>query len=128
MTIATVACTIFILLLIILVFGGLARGAYNVVSEQLKRPWKYFLCHHKGGAGAFARLLKMQLLESVDPAKKVRVWIDCDDLTNLEMLFDYVGSQSDNVVILISKELFMRPWCMGELVTSYLRGVTMLPV
>jgi len=121
-------CLVMVVLIIVGLSGGLFYGFFATWSNKKKKTWKYFLCHHKGGAGAFARLLKMQLLETIDPAKKVRVWIDCDDLTNLEMLFDYVGSQSDNVAILMSKELFMRPWCMGELVTSHLRHVTMLPL
>merc|ERR1712050_257281 len=28
---------------------------------------------------------------------------------------EYVGKQSENLVILCSKEIFMRPWCCGEM-------------
>jgi len=55
------------------------------------------------------------------------VWLDCDNLTNMEKLFDYVGD-SDSVVALMSSELFLRPWCMGELVTAHRRHVHTIPV
>lgn len=111
-------------------FSGLLIGMglviYRFVRDRNKKTWKYFLCHHKGGAGAFCRLLKLQFLEIGKGS--FRVWIDCDDLQNLEMLFDYVGSQSANIVINMSKELFKRPWCMGELVTAHLKKVNMFAV
>ena len=61
--------------------------------------------------------------------KSTRVFIDCDDLKNLEMLFEYVGRQTDTVVVLFSKELLLRPWCVGELVTAHLSlAVKITPV
>jgi len=106
----------------------IAHTAHQHFLRKHRKEWKYFLCHHKGGAGAFARLCKITLLGTVSSSRKFRVWIDCDDLTNLEMLFDYVGSQSENIVILMSKELFQRPWCMGELVTAMVQKTPMRPV
>jgi len=38
-----------------------------------------------------------------------------------EKLFDYVGTQTEILVVLHSKELVLRPWCMGELVTAHLK-------
>jgi hypothetical protein len=49
-----------------------------------------------------------------------RVFIDCDELDN-NVLFDYVGSQSETIVVLMSKELLYRPWCIGELVMAHLK-------
>jgi hypothetical protein len=73
-------------------------------------------------------LLKVLLSERCKPEDKT--WIDCDDLTNLELLFGYVSSKTDTVVILMSRELLRRPWCMGELVTAHLNQprVKMIPV
>lgn len=102
--------------------------ALKFFGREARRKFEYFLCHHKGGAGAFARLLKLEFRDELPPDKKV--WIDCDDLQNLEMLFDYVGSQSETVVVLLSKELLHRPWCMGELVTAHRQQprVRMVPI
>jgi len=107
-------------------------GAYTALRYLFYRnqkEWKYFLCHHKAGAGAFARLLKVQFLEQqqTSSSKRVKVWLDCDDLTNLEKLFEYVA-ESSNVVALLSKELFLRPWCMGELVTASMKNVPIIPI
>jgi len=119
---------VFICLVILALIACVAKACYDTLANRNKKPWKYFLCHHKGGAGAFARLLKMHIQETADPSKRVRAWLDCDDLTNLEMLFDYVGTQSANMVAIMSKELFLRPWCMGEMVTAHANKVNMLPV
>jgi len=81
------------------------------------RKFEYFICHHKGGCGAFARLMKVMLKDELEPDRKV--WIDCDDLQNLSWLFDYVGAQSEIILVLMSKELLFRPWCMGELTTAH---------
>jgi len=90
------------------------------------KPFKYFICHHKGGAGATARIMKMELLQQMKSDKGV--FIDCDDLNNTEMLFEYVGSHSECVVALQSKELLLRPWCIGELVTAHLNTTKIVPV
>jgi len=49
--------------------------------------------------------------------------LDCDDLSNLDVLFDYVGSHTHILCALMSKELLFRPWCVGELITAKLKGV-----
>jgi len=116
----------FSLVSVIAVLLCIVYAVYSTIRNRGKKYWKYFLCHHKGGAGAFCRLVKVYLLKL--NKGKFRVWLDCDDLQNLEMLFDYVGSQSEAVVIHMSKELFLRPWCMGELVTAKLKNVKMFPV
>ena len=65
--------------------------------------------------------MKIHLTESLHKSK--RVFIDCDELTNLEFLFDYVGSQTQFMLALMSTELLFRPWCLGELVTAHVRQV-----
>merc|ERR1712032_1489489 len=102
---------------------GACYGIYMHIQSKYSKNWKYFLCHHKGGAGAFARLLKMHFLD-ISSGKKFRVWLDCDDLLNLDKLFDYVG-ESDNVVVLMSKELLTRRWCIGELTTAHLKSTNL---
>ena len=57
--------------------------------------------------------------------KALKVFIDCDDLVNLEDLFDYVASHTATVVVLLNKEILSRPWCLGELVTAHKHKVAM---
>jgi len=80
----------------------------------------FFLCHHKVGSGAFARLLKMCLLA----AKKGsgQIFIDSDNLDNLDNLFEYV-LVTRTLVIVATEHVFERPWCLGEMATARLSKV-----
>lgn len=91
---------------------------FNLLSRR-RKPFKYFLCHHKAGAGSFARLLKMKLEE----AKSVRAFLDSDDLVDAAKLFDYVGTESERFVILASPDILTRKWCVGEMVTAHSNNV-----
>merc|ERR1712203_447316 len=100
---------------------------YQQIKNRTKKPYRFFVCHHKAGAGCFARLMKMQL-QDTKGVRGCRVFVDCDDLSNLDKLFDYVGSQTQTLIALCSKELLTRPWCVGELVTCKARSVEVLRV
>merc|ERR1719442_179109 len=65
----------------LLVFFFLFRYTANLHHK----PYQYFLCHHKAGAGALARLLKITLQR-----KDVHVFLDSDNLTDLDDLFGHV--------------------------------------
>ena len=92
----------------ILAFGALLSG--SIIGGQTREIAEigYFICHHKLGAGNFARLLKMVL--SKTRGAKPNPFIDCDDLKDLDKLFDYVGSHVDTFIIVCSKELLLRIW------------------
>ena len=45
-------------------------------------------------------------------------FIDSDDLKDLDKLFDYVGSDTANFLVIGSKEVLLRPCCVGEIVTA----------
>jgi len=79
-------------------------------------PYTYFLCHHKAGAGAYTRLLKMYLLET--PRLPGDVFIDSDNLHNLDHLLDYVRSDTETLLVLASSDVFSRVWCLGEITTA----------
>lgn len=104
---------------------ALARLARNAYLKR-RKPFHFFICHHKAGAGAFARLLKMSL--SSTPGLHGRVFIDSDDLRDLDKLFDYVGFHSEVVVLLESDCVLRRPWCAGELTKAHLHDVKLLRV
>jgi len=91
-------------------------GIVKLFRSSLK-PYQFFLCHHKAGAGSFARLLKMRLLQLRSVSRKV--FIDTDDLKNLDTLFDMVANDTEILVAIHSQQLLMRPWCAGEVVTAH---------
>merc|ERR1719160_2202520 len=96
--------------------GGATGWACSKRCRKDQKQFQFFLCHHKAGAGAFARLMKVYLLKIKKVARKV--FMDSDDLQDLDLLFGYVCSHTENFVIIISPELFKRPWCIGEMVTA----------
>ena len=100
----------------ILVLCGWICGVMdNLLSTRLK-PFITFVCHHKLGAAALARMLKSQLTLA-NPSTDV--WLDSDNLEDMtDMsgwgLFDVVRCKVDTVVVLLSKMVLTRPWCIGE--------------
>ena len=61
------------------------------------------------------------------------VWLDSDNLEDMtDMsgwgLFDVVRCKVDTVVVLLSKMVLTRPWCIGEITTAYVNGVTLVPL
>jgi len=91
-----------------------------------QKRYQYFICHHKGGAGAFARLLKTHLVEN--PHVTGGVFLDSDDLQDLNKLFQYVREELNTLVVVCTKELMTRPWCAGELTTARLNKVPLVCV
>jgi len=96
-----------------------------MVSRRLRSSSRFavFLCHHKAGAGALARFVKM-ILAKHSPS---RVFLDSDQLEDLALIFDAVR-QSQNLVVLLSPELLKRMWCAGEISTAHSNGVPIIPV
>jgi hypothetical protein len=80
---------------------------------KARKDFEFFICHHKVGSGAYARLLKLALKAS----NKVRrnIFVDCDNLHNLDTLFDFVANDTETLVVIGTKEVFSRPWCAGEI-------------
>lgn len=88
------------------------------------KPFGIFLCHHKAGAGALCRLMKMILAaETSSP-----VFLDSDHLNDLDSLFDTVRSEVANLVVVLSQKVLTRPWCAGEMVTAHRHMVPMVPL
>ena len=87
MALSAQICSVFIIIVFV---GRLFTFAYGVFAHfnlrSKKKLFHFFICHHKGGASAFAGLLKMHLNDELGISK--RVFTDYDDLTNLSHLFD----------------------------------------
>lgn len=84
-----------------------------------------FLCHHKAGAGSLCRLLKLLMARH---SSTVRVFLDCDQLENLDFLFDVVRTSTRNVVVVLTPELLKRVWCAGEIATAHKNGIDTMPL
>jgi len=106
-----VCVVVFLMLTFLLV---VVYGLYVRCMPRRARPFQFFVCHHKVAAGCFARLLKCMLEENGHG----RTFIDCDDLFDLDALFQIVGQQTDTLIIACSREILLRPWCVGEMCTS----------
>ncbi|CAK0840290.1 unnamed protein product [Prorocentrum cordatum] len=76
--------------------------------------YAFFICHHREGAQAQARLLKMILTSKTGQP----VLTDTDDLMQLDSLFDTVKTQVHHLVVYLTRDTLSRPWCAGEIVTA----------
>jgi len=87
----------------------------SVYQRLLPSPrYDFFVCHHKVDASAQSRLLKCMMT-----ARNLEVFIDSDDLQDLDSLFDTVRSRVRHVIVYLTKDTLTRPWCSGEIVTAY---------
>jgi len=98
--------------LVLLMLGGFGATIY---VKYLPGPtFHYFICHHKRDAQAQARLLKMLLTST----GRLHVFIDSDDLEELDGLFDLVKRQVKRLAVYLTRETLTRPWCAGEIATA----------
>ena len=51
------------------------------------------------------------------------VFLDADNLEDLNLLFGYVGNDTDTLVVICTSEILARPWCVGEMTTARLHSV-----
>lgn len=117
-----VVCAVVIFLMMLSILAMAADGIGRYLLSPIIKPYRFFLCHHKGGAGSLARWLKMEL--SRRSASKV--FIDSDNLTDLTRLFTIVSEQVQTVIIIASPGVLTRKWCVGEMVAARLRNVDAL--
>lgn len=75
-----------------------------------------FLSHFKNEAAAEARVLKLELVRSLN-TQEDQIFLDADNLLDLNDLLTDV-KESDAIVLLYTKSLLSRPWCLLELVTA----------
>jgi len=93
-----------------------------------------FLSHYKVEAGTEAALMRAEIEALIDedeghPAQDLEapIFLDSEDLTDLDTLIQAVG-RSHNLVLMLTKGLFTRPWCIIEIITAYRENVTIIPV
>lgn len=112
-------------MVIMAIAGVAARGLYGRFARA-RKPYQFFICHHKAGAGNLARLLKMQLQEHTTVRRKV--FVDSDDLGDLSTLFAVVQGDADKLLVLCSKDVLLRVWCIGEISAAFANKVPLVRV
>ena len=85
-----------------------------------------FLCHHKGGAAVLGRYFKIKILRQCSTG--VAVFLDSDQLEELDLIFDAVRANTRNLLILATKETLYSMWCAGEIATAVKNRVSIVPV
>jgi hypothetical protein len=101
----------------------LGAGAFKMCQRFFsKKEYGIFLTHHKAGAGLFARLITMVLQGNCNR----KVFLDVDELDNLDNLNFTIRTNCDNVVVLDSGETFSRFWCGMETVSAWANRVKIL--
>ena len=71
----------------------------------------HLVFHDEADAAAQARLIKVQL--QVKTGKSV--FIDSDDLTELDSLFDLVRCKVARLIVYHTRDTLTRPWCAEAL-------------
>jgi hypothetical protein len=89
-----------------------------------KKEFGAFLCHHKEAAGNLARYMKTQM----EKESGATIFLDSDQLEDIELIFDTVRALTANLVILQSKMVLTRPWCAGEIATATSNQIPKIPV
>merc|ERR1719188_144567 len=97
---------------------------YRELALRGSKPFKFFICHDMAGAGAFARLLKMQIEK-----RAVSVGIDkaCAS-TSLDTIMDQVGTQTDSLIVVASNGLLQRHSSMDMIMTAKRKRVQVAKV
>jgi len=87
--------------------------AYN--SGEVK-SYHAFLSHAKSTHGATARWLQLELARYA--RGRSSIFLDSDDLVNLNHLLATVRDKVDVLVVLATPEIWWRPWCAGEITVA----------
>jgi len=117
-----VLMTVVVVAALVACLAALALAVYKRLRPQ--KSFGMFLCHHKAGAVALCRQLKLSMASyTASP-----IFLDSDQLEDLDLIFDVVRSEVANLVIILSPELLTRMWCAGEIVTGHQNSVHIVPV
>ena len=83
-----------------------------------------FLSHFKKEAGAEARFIK----DLLEPMLGEKVFLDTANLTDLRTLFDNGVRRSDVLVLLATRNVLTRPYCLMELWEASRAGIPIIVV
>lgn len=107
-SIRTVGTIVFVMVLVLAVVSLLASGSKIFHAGPF---FGYFFCHHRAQAAAQVRLLRNMMMETIGQA----IYVDSDDLSELEGLLDMVKSRVGTLVAYLTQGSMRRPWCAAEI-------------
>ena len=87
------------------------------------RQYKAFISHHKADAALSARYLK----EHLEPMLGGEIFLDSDQLGDLRLLLA-AAKDSDVLVLVQTKEVLLRPYCLAEIYTAIIHKVPIVCV
>ena len=106
---------------------GLAEELDHDVLKRYIEGWAVrgkfacFLSHYKNEAAAEARTIKLEMCRALRLSDD-KIFLDADNLTDLRQLLTSVD-ESDAVVLLYTRGVLSRPWCLLELYAAAKKGV-----
>ena len=103
--------------------SGLTWRPNAHLSPGGRRQFKAFISHMKHEAAMEARFVQSEM-ESLTGK---RCFLDSDDLKDLNHLTDHV-LKSEVLVLIQSRSVLHRPWCLIELVTAVNAGIPIIGV
>jgi len=59
---------------------------------------------------------------------RTNIFIDADNLSNLDFLMRTVRSKVDVLIVLVTHDIWWRPWCAGEITSASISGVPIVLV
>ncbi|CAJ1396523.1 unnamed protein product, partial [Effrenium voratum] len=102
------------------VMGCILIGHFLAICSS-RKFYHIFLSHHKASAACLARWFKVCMTDEAS----LNIFLDSDDL-NLDLLFNTVTQNTRNLVVLLTKDALLRPWCVGEIVCAFNAGVNVV--
>ncbi|CAJ1333975.1 unnamed protein product [Effrenium voratum] len=102
------------------VMGCILIGHFLAICSS-RKFYHIFLSHHKASAACLARWFKVCMTDEA----RLNIFLDSDDL-NLDLLFNTVTQNTRNLVVLLTKDALLRPWCVGEIVCAFNAGVNVV--
>jgi len=120
-------CLVLVSTLLLIVFSVFSLAIHQRMKNRiLTKKFKFFISHHKEASGNFARLLKLHLMDNQKVHHHLsgrQVFLDSDGLSDLAALYDTVRCHTDTLLVLCTRSLFERPWCIGETTMAALHGI-----
>ncbi|KAL3927816.1 MAG: hypothetical protein SGPRY_002660 [Prymnesium sp.] len=129
-------------MLLLLAFTLASESYAHILQRRLTQKWSVctmdppfinwrpraiyacFLSHYKAGAASDARYMHDMLRKML----KSPVFLDSSVLSDLRNLITDGVDKSDSVVLLVTKGVFSRPWCLLELLEVARKGIPVVMV
>jgi len=112
---------------------GLSKTLQPLMNPTFQRSGDKrvaFLSHRKAEVGSEARTIKNDVLARYGHRWGIHqdhIFLDSDNLSDLTVLLQEV-ERTEHLVVLLTSEYFISPWCLLELFTAVKNNVNIVPV